>query len=453
MRAKLTKEYAVGSKYLQFLAEKTAGRIYTAELLPMGLTLSALSRTLGRQSVWALSERSVQPRASRHQSENAHSKLDCARARKLRRECNSQLRPADRTNPRHSLIRVASFRFCDTSWIARNVRGERPRKLNETNTKSHKQVTTYAACTLHLHQRKLFCYPVNHTGKILLQSQNKAVAITLLGTTLFVSGKALLEIAGKPMICCVVEQALAARNVARAIVATDDQRIAEVVRSAGYEVVMTRNDHKSGTDRIAEVAASLDDVDIIVNVQGDEPLISPLTIERAVEAIAEEENRVKGERGKGKGEEGTRSEEDAETQRHGDSENQQFGIVTTWEPMESAADALNPDVVKIVVDDNDRAIYFSRSPCPSARCCAPTWFARSCIGERTDLLIGFRKHTGLYVYRRDVLLEFTRGRNRLWNVGISRAASRLERRVKIKRSGQVRHYRSGPIEDLEGLGG
>ena len=84
------------------------------------------------------------------------------------------------------------------------------------------------------------------------------------------------------MICWVVERALAARNVARAIVATDDERIFDAVKSAGFEAVMTRADHASGTDRIAEVARSLADADIIVNVQGDEPLISPETIERAV---------------------------------------------------------------------------------------------------------------------------------------------------------------------------
>jgi 3-deoxy-manno-octulosonate cytidylyltransferase (CMP-KDO synthetase) len=82
-------------------------------------------------------------------------------------------------------------------------------------------------------------------------------------------GKGLLEIAGKPMICWVVERALAARNVSRAIVATDDERIIEAVKSAGYEAVMTGAHHQSGTDRIAEVAVSIEDADLIVNVQGD----------------------------------------------------------------------------------------------------------------------------------------------------------------------------------------
>ena len=194
-------------------------------------------------------------------------------------------------------------------------------------------------------------------------------------------GKALLEIAGEPMICWVVERALSARNVSRAIVATDDQRIIDAVRSAGHEAVMTGAHHKSGTDRIAEVAASLEDADIVVNVQGDEPLISPLTIERAVDEIRK---KWKGEGGK-----------------------DQIGIVTTWEPMESAADVLNPDVVKVVVDDYESAIYFSRSPVPYPReAVRKHGSIEAAILEEPALLTNFRKHTGLYVYRRDVLLEF-----------------------------------------------
>ncbi|MEP6819643.1 MAG: 3-deoxy-manno-octulosonate cytidylyltransferase [bacterium] len=189
-------------------------------------------------------------------------------------------------------------------------------------------------------------------------------------------GKALLEIAGKPMICWVVERALAAANVARAIVATDDGRIVDAVKAAGHEAVMTRADHRSGTDRIAEVATSLADADIIVNVQGDEPLISPVTIERAVEAIAE-------------------AGSDAP------------GIVTTWEPIESAADVLNPDIVKVVVDDRERAIYFSRSPVPYPRDAARRHGSlQAAILKEPALLTTFRKHTGLYVYRREVLLAF-----------------------------------------------
>ena len=183
------------------------------------------------------------------------------------------------------------------------------------------------------------------------------------------------------MICWVVERALAAGNVSRAIVATDDQRIVEAVKSAGYEAVMTGAHHQSGTDRIAEVAVSIEDAEIIVNVQGDEPLISPETIERAVDEMGEEGN--------------------------GEGEKHQIGIVTTWEPMESAADVLNPDIVKVVVDDRERAIYFSRSPVPYPReAVRKHGSIEAAILNEPGLLTTFRKHTGLYVYRRDVLLAF-----------------------------------------------
>lgn len=196
------------------------------------------------------------------------------------------------------------------------------------------------------------------------------------------------------MICWVVERALAARNVARAIVATDDKRILDAVKSAGYEAVMTRADHASGTDRIAEVAASVEDADIIVNLQGDEPLISPLTIERAVEAVGEE-----GNGGKGEGIQGEKGK--------GERCNSDVGIVTTWEPIESAADVLNPDVVKVVIDDCARAIYFSRLPVPYPReAVREHGSIEAALRSKPSLLARFRKHTGLYVYRRDVLLEF-----------------------------------------------
>ena len=190
------------------------------------------------------------------------------------------------------------------------------------------------------------------------------------------------------MICWVVERALAARNLTRAIVATDDERIFEAVNSAGHEVVMTRRDHASGTDRIAEVAAGLEEADIIVNIQGDEPLVSPLTIEAAVDAITEW----------GTGEKG-----------NGARETEGVGIVTTWEPMETAADVLNPDVVKIVVDETGSTVYFSRSPVPYPRDAMRRYGSLAlALQEEPTLLAGFRKHTGLYVYRRDVLLAFAK---------------------------------------------
>ncbi len=229
-------------------------------------------------------------------------------------------------------------------------------------------------------------------------------------------GKALLEIAEKPMICWVVKRALAACSVNRAIVATDDERILDVVKSAGYEALMTRADHRSGTDRIAEVAGSIEGADIIVNVQGDEPLISPLTIDQAVEAMGERENWGKGERG---------------IEQAGTNE---VGIVTTWEPIESAADILNPDVVKVVVDECERALYFSRLPVPFPRDAVRRYGSlETALSNEPSLLPSFRKHTGLYVYRRDVLLEFAKWpQSELERLESLEQLRALEHGVKIK---------------------
>jgi 3-deoxy-manno-octulosonate cytidylyltransferase (CMP-KDO synthetase) len=178
------------------------------------------------------------------------------------------------------------------------------------------------------------------------------------------------------MILHVLERALAARCVARAIVATDDRRILETVLSAGFEAMMTRDDHASGSDRLSEVASKLEDAEIIVNLQGDEPLISPLTIESAVAALLEDEA---------------------------------ADIVTTSEEITEAADVLSADVVKVVADAQGRALYFSRSPVPYPRDAVRRYGTLPAALEvEPTLLATFRKHTGLYVYRRAFLLEYTR---------------------------------------------
>jgi 3-deoxy-manno-octulosonate cytidylyltransferase (CMP-KDO synthetase) len=183
------------------------------------------------------------------------------------------------------------------------------------------------------------------------------------------------------MICWVVERALAATSVSRLIVATDDQRILDVVRCHGYEAVMTSAEHRSGTDRIAEVAEHLHDADVIVNVQGDEPMISPETIDRTVKALTD-----------------TREELNGACP----------AIATSWEFIETAAEVLNPNVVKIVLDKSERAIYFSRSPIPYPTHSVQQHGAISAALENDPSLLHlFRKHTGLYAYWRHVLLEFS----------------------------------------------
>ena len=182
------------------------------------------------------------------------------------------------------------------------------------------------------------------------------------------------------MVCWVAERAQAARNVDRVIVATDSQQIVEAVQACNIEAVLTSPDHTSGTDRVAEVAETIPDAEIIVNVQGDEPMISPETIERAVDVMAHEISKTNG-----------------------------AGIVTTWEPIESIDDLLNPDLVKVVLDDSENAVYFSRSPVPFPRDAVKRHGEpNTALENEPELLKLFRKHTGLYVYRRDVLLDFTK---------------------------------------------
>lgn len=246
-----------------------------------------------------------------------------------------------------------------------------------------------------LPSRKLSCYPVNHTVAI--------VPARLASTRL--PGKALIEIAGKPMVCWVAERALAARNVDRVIVATDSQQIIDVCHAGGVEAVMTSDEHTSGTDRVAEVAATLSYAEIIVNVQGDEPMISPETIERAVDQMAAEIAKPNG-----------------------------ADIVTTWEPIESIDDLLNPDLVKVVLDSEKCAVYFSRSPIPYPRDAVKKHGSPdAALRNEPELLKLFRKHTGLYVYRRDVLLEFTKWpQSKLEKVEALEQLRALEHGVKIK---------------------
>ncbi|HEX8247970.1 MAG TPA: 3-deoxy-manno-octulosonate cytidylyltransferase [Pyrinomonadaceae bacterium] len=190
------------------------------------------------------------------------------------------------------------------------------------------------------------------------------------------ANKLLLDLAGKPLLLRTLEQAEKAKNVARVIVATDSPEILKIVEASGNEAVLTSANHQSGSDRIAEVAANLPENSIIVNVQGDEPLISPVTIEKAVEAILADET---------------------------------IDIATTCEPIHEIKDVLSADVVKVVVDENGYALYFSRSPIPFLRDEAKKHGSlENALLNDANLLSHFRKHTGLYVYRREYLLKFTK---------------------------------------------
>lgn len=181
-------------------------------------------------------------------------------------------------------------------------------------------------------------------------------------------GKPLADIAGQPMIVRVA--ALARRAQAEGVwVATDDERIAAVVRQHGFEAVMTRADHVSGTDRIAEVADQLDwdDADIVVNLQGDEPLLDPALIAAVAGAL--------------------RGDPDA-------------AMSTAAHPLTTAAEFFNPNVVKVVCDVRGRALYFSRAPIPWDR----DWFATN--REVLPAEFPAQRHVGLYAYRVGFLRRF-----------------------------------------------
>lgn len=173
-------------------------------------------------------------------------------------------------------------------------------------------------------------------------------------------GKPLALLAGKPVIVHVCEQAKKAKHVQRIIVATDDPRIADVVTAAGFEARLTRADHVNGTSRIAEVAASLN-ADIIVNVQGDEPRIEPELIDLAIEALIKAGPSVP--------------------------------VSTVASPFMPGEDVNDPNLVKVAVGANGRALYFSRSRIP---------FHRVGATSAVEPL----KHVGLYVYRREFLPIF-----------------------------------------------
>ncbi len=162
------------------------------------------------------------------------------------------------------------------------------------------------------------------------------------------------------MIQHVVERVRGAEHVSRVVVATDDARIQKAVEDFGAEAMMTRSDHRSGTDRVAEVAAHVA-ADIYVNVQGDEPLVDPGQIDALISAMIEEDA---------------------------------VRIATPCSAITTQAGIMDPNIVKVVRDFDGNALYFSRAPIPWVR-------------DRAEKIVAQHwKHLGLYAYRRDALLDF-----------------------------------------------
>ncbi|MFQ5801282.1 MAG: 3-deoxy-manno-octulosonate cytidylyltransferase [Candidatus Methylomirabilales bacterium] len=196
-------------------------------------------------------------------------------------------------------------------------------------------------------------------------------------------GKPLTDLLGRPLIQHVYERARKSKTLERVVVATDDLRIRDVVASFGGEVHLTGVGHPSGTDRVAEVAASLS-CELVVNIQGDEPLIEPAMIDEAVAPFFVESDLVMG---------------------------------TLCRRLEAEEEWQSPHVVKVVRDRRGCALYFSRAPIPYGRVEGSGLRVQG--GERepgraedwtsdTGLRTAWYKHIGLYVYRRDFLLQLAR---------------------------------------------
>ena len=162
------------------------------------------------------------------------------------------------------------------------------------------------------------------------------------------------------MIQRVYERAKMAERADRVIVATDDERIAKAVEGFGGEARMTRTEHRTGTERVAEVAAH-EQGDVFVNVQGDEPLLNPEVVDAAIHALLEEPG---------------------------------ASLATVATPIKRPADIMDPNVVKTVLDFDENALYFSRAPIP---------WVRDTGGQ---VQVRHLKHLGLYAFQRDALLEY-----------------------------------------------
>jgi 3-deoxy-manno-octulosonate cytidylyltransferase (CMP-KDO synthetase) len=185
-------------------------------------------------------------------------------------------------------------------------------------------------------------------------------------------GKPLADLAGRPMIEHVYRRAAAAKSVNAVVVATDDARIAAAVEEFGGFARLTRSSHRSGTDRLAEVAEDLP-CDIVVNVQGDEPLVDPRTLDELTAPL----------------------EADPSLQ-----------MTTVRRRVTDPEDYTNPHVVKVVVDADGNALYFSRSPIPFVRAASGETASGAISDPRSPIAVF--KHLGLYAYRRSFLLAFAR---------------------------------------------
>ena len=242
---------------------------------------------------------------------------------------------------------------------------------------------------------------------MLNQELNIVVIIPARYASTRLHAKPLIDLCGKPMIQHVYERAKEATLVTDVIVATDHEHIAEAVRKFGGKVMMTPSSLRSGSDRIAHAAKTLPEAEIIVNVQGDEPLIVPQMIDEAIKPMVDDRN---------------------------------IQVGTLVKKITSAEELKNAGTVKVVIDTNGFAIYFSRSPIPYLRDSAEidTW-------HREHL---YYKHIGLYVFRREFLLTFAS-----WQESTLEQAEKLEQLRIIEHGYKIKAtattYDSVPVDTAE----
>jgi 3-deoxy-manno-octulosonate cytidylyltransferase (CMP-KDO synthetase) len=186
-------------------------------------------------------------------------------------------------------------------------------------------------------------------------------------------GKPLHPIAGKPLLKHVWERCLRAKSVDLVVIATDDMRVASAAFDWGAEVALTSPKHRSGTNRVAEVARKTKQFAYVINIQGDEPLIDSRLIDKLVEKLRSD---------------------------------RKVGIVTAAHPFKNPADASSSHQVKVVLDLRGNALYFSRAPIPAPRhdCFSAVVPSRQLRSRRSLFL----RHQGIYGFRRDTLLQFVR---------------------------------------------
>lgn len=191
-------------------------------------------------------------------------------------------------------------------------------------------------------------------------------------------GKPLASLGGATVIEHVWRGASAAERLDRVVVATENDRIVTACRAFGAEALLTSPDHPSGTDRVAEVQEALGvGYDVVINVQGDEPFVTGASLDRLVEALDRDAGAA---------------------------------IATLSEPIRAAEEIFDPNVVKVVLAADGRALYFSRAPIPYRRGAGASLAAdfREALASRPGGLAGYRKHQGIYAYRADALRALTR---------------------------------------------